>query len=74
MNFTDFLFGGFFVHPRHPPSPRDPRNSPDPKKLLDTYNIKKQAQYQKDVKTDCDSIININLQKVHGDHHIYKDI
>ena len=55
MNFADFLFGGFFVHPWHPPSPRDPRNSPGPKKLLDTYNIKKQAQYQKDVKTDCDS-------------------
>ena len=43
-------------------------------KLSDKYDIKKQARYQKDVKTDCDSIININLQKVHGDHHIYKDI
>ena len=31
------------------------------KKLLDKDNIKKQAQYQKDVKSDCDSIININL-------------
>ena len=29
---------------------------------------------KKDVKTDCDSITNINLQKVHGDHYIYKDI
>ena len=41
------------------------------KKLSDKYDIKKQARYQKDVKTDCDSIININL---HGDYHIYKDI
>ena len=44
------------------------------KKLSDKYDIKKQARYRKDIKTDCDSIININLQKVHGDHHIYKDI
>ena len=44
------------------------------KKLSDKYDIKKQARYQKDVKTDGDSIINVNLQKVHGDHHIYKDI
>ena len=44
------------------------------KKHSDIYDIKKQAWYQKDVKIDCDSIININLQKVHGDHHIYKDI
>ena len=40
------------------------------KKLSDKCNIKKQAPYQKDVKPDCDSIININLQKVPGDHHI----
>ena len=44
------------------------------KKLSDKYDIKKQARYQKDVKNDCDSIININVQKVHGDNHIYKDI
>ena len=44
------------------------------KQLSDKYDIKKQARHQKDVKTDCDSIININLQKVHGDHYIYKDI
>ena len=44
------------------------------KKLLDKYNIKMQAQYQKDVKTDWDSIININLQKVPGDYYIYKGI
>ena len=43
-------------------------------KLSDNYEIKKQARYQEDIKTDCDSIININLQKVHCDHHIYKDI
>ena len=43
-------------------------------KLSDKYDIKKQARHQKDVKTDCDSIMNINLQKVLGDHHIYKDI
>ena len=30
------------------------------KKLSDKYDIKKQARYQSDVKTDCDSIININ--------------
>ena len=44
------------------------------KKLSDKYDIKKQARYQKDVKTDCDSIININLRKVHGNYYIYKDI
>ena len=49
------------------------------KKLSDTFSgisdkeTFKQARYQKDVKTECDSIINFNLQKVHGDHHMYKD-
>ena len=28
MNSANFAFGGFFVCPRHPRSPQDPRNSP----------------------------------------------
>ena len=44
------------------------------KELSDNYDIKKRARYRKDVKTACDSIMNINLQKVHGYHYIYKDI
>ena len=50
------------------------RQKTSDKKLSDKYDIKKQERYQKDVKTDCDSIININLQRVHRDHYIYKDI